>query len=442
MADTLPASANMLRSPVQAAKTFAQSGGFPRQRNAFIIRFWLHGLAAQSNLTFAIKSIDRPKFNTKTEKLNQYNKKRVVFTGFEIEPIRLQFFDSADGAAQNMWTQYSQYYFGDMKNTSQTPGQTNSSYAYDIITPNFIDNANSGFGFTAKNGGSQTSGDQYFFDRVDIFHFYDGVYDLYQLTHPRISSYDPDDLDYESSSIAMISMTLLYENIQYFQQQAVTGASFEEFQNRFNGNPLQVPGELSPSPTSHMSNSSPSNPSVSSLLTNPSSTTNPFDFRFNNNPVGGALGLFGNFSFGPSSTGNTTSLSTMSLGNPGLAGALGLGTSNSLANASLFGSTPSINSQTYDVISARANSVSSGFGTATDSITGSMLAANAINGSSGTVNASRQIVLSPEAYGAYNANQTGTSQIGFNEPPASNDPPIPINPGPDSSGIVIDAGTA
>jgi hypothetical protein len=82
----------ILRSPQQAANTFSQPGGFPRQRNVYIIRFIPNGGQTNfSNLTFAAKSIERPKINPKTEELHQYNKKRQVYTGFKIEPVRVHF---------------------------------------------------------------------------------------------------------------------------------------------------------------------------------------------------------------------------------------------------------------------------------------------------------------------------------------------------------------
>ena len=105
-----------------------------------------------SNLTYAIKSIDRPKVNLKTEELNEYNKKRIIHTGFKLEPIKFQLYDSADGSAQHMFAAYCQYYFGDLMNQGSGINTTNFSYSYDATMSLFRDFSGGGFGFTAGNG--------------------------------------------------------------------------------------------------------------------------------------------------------------------------------------------------------------------------------------------------------------------------------------------------
>ncbi len=83
-----PVQSNIIRSPQQAANVFTQNYGFPKQRNVFIIRFYTNGLNLNlGDLTFAAKSIERPKVNSKVEELNQYNKKRQIITGYKLELI-------------------------------------------------------------------------------------------------------------------------------------------------------------------------------------------------------------------------------------------------------------------------------------------------------------------------------------------------------------------
>lgn len=390
-----------LRSPRQAAQTFSQVGGFPRQRNVFIIRFVANPLLANfvTNLTYATKSISRPHVNPKTEEMNQYNKKRQIYTGYKLEPIHLQFFDSADGSAQNMWTIYSRFYFGDLNDQSGSPLKGNPSYAYDIVTANFNDFTNSGFGFTARNNGGDRDA-EYFFDRLEIYHFYDGYFDQYNLIHPKISGFEPDDLDYEVSSIAMISMTMVYENLQYFPQQAVTSQPFPEFSSAFDGFPIEVPAPAFPlSSFAGIPSLLPSNPSVQSIL---SAALSPVSYAIGAvenafiSSASGALSAFGNFIFGPGTTGYIG-----------------------------FNGQSSISGQAWDATNAPFSAASSNAFAPTTSLSQAALGRSApVN-----TNAAGQIIMSPTAIGNFNASTNGTSNIGFVTPSSSNPTNTGFTPG-------------
>ena len=424
-------------SPTQAVNTFTQLGGFARQKNVFIVRFITTTtgpiLSNFSNLTFAIKTVDRPKANLKTEELNEYNKIRVVHTGRKYEPIKISLYDSADGAAQNMVAAYCQYYFGDVM-TEGTIGSTNNDYQYDATSSLFADFSGSGFGFTANNGplgnintgisaiNTLTADAQWFFDRIEVYHFYDGLFDLYCYTHPRISNFDLGDLDYATADVAMIQ----YEQLQYYPQNQVSAFDFPEFSSSFDGNPLNVPATPYPptQPIQPNSATQPFNPSSASMLISSAALGDPsiINYRYSSEPSGGPLGIFGNFSFGPSLPNgqNGINLSTLSLGNPALTTALNIGstpnnpasTTTSVYNVAQFNR--GLNASIYDTVSSRASGSSSGYGNGASTITKGLLAGNAIDGTAVSVNASGQITLPPSALGSINAQATGTCQYGFN----------------------------
>ena len=398
----------VLRSPIQANTTFAQKGRKPRQHGVFLIRF--QATATQvpqglSTLTFAVKSIDRPKVQMKTEELNQYNKKRHVFTGFNYEPIRVQFYDSADGAAQNLWTCYARYYFGDF-NAMTSAGRVPTAVAYDVTLPEFF---GSPLGFTAKNGGAANPDAQFFFNLISIFHFYDGYCDQYDLIHPRIKSYDPDDLDYESSAISMISMTLVFENLQYYQGVPVADAQFEEFKGNFNGNPLPITYPIGQNPITNPLNNTASGDN-SDLQFSASPPANFYQgFRLGGGATsGGSLGIFGNFSFGPSGLNASLTASLGSLAGGGLAGISGQAIAQSAGQVAAY---------------------TNGYGTAPSLLTSAVAQANSVDDGSfdtggGLADAGSGAVLSPSAYGLINAQQTGTAQYGYNDLPTPPTPPV------------------
>jgi hypothetical protein len=198
-------------SPTQASDIFSQNGRFPKQRHVFLVRF----LSAEVNanlpqtLTYAIKSVDRPSVQPHTEELNQYNKKRHIYTGYKLAPLKMSFYDTADGSAQQMWSNYTKYYFGDFS-------QANPSMfsGHDIYGPSFDDNAGN-YGFNAFNGGNTDTDSQFYFTTISILHFYSGTYDLYTMVNPRIISFAPDDLDYSDANVAVINVEFAYEALLF-----------------------------------------------------------------------------------------------------------------------------------------------------------------------------------------------------------------------------------
>lgn len=412
---------NLVRSPVQAKNTFSQLGGTPRQRNVFLVRFLLNGQgqgqttgnATMQSLTFAAKSIDRPRVNPKVEEVNEYNKRRQVYTGYKLEPVKVQFYDSADGAAQNMWTKYARYYFGDFNQGCE------QGYHYTATNNEFPDYKGYGYGFTGANGGQTDPNAQFFFRQIDLFHFYDGKYDKYSLFNPRIDMFDPDELSYDNSDIAMINASFVYENLQYYPQQTVDANAFSEFvSGNFFGNPLIIPetGWLASS-TDDFSMEYPSNPLVAALLNNiVGSLGRSYDYRYSSSPSTGALGLYGNFIFGSPSPYNLTAAS---YSNPALAAALSLGAmSDPLAaqNAMLYNAQAAsrgIDPATYDYMYAQAAANTSGRGNIGQILTRGLLASAAMGVIEGAM--PRGVVYDPTVYGAINAQQTGTAQFGYTD---------------------------
>lgn len=163
----------------------------------------------QEVLGFYAKSCDRPKINFKTRTINQYNKKRVVQTGHSFSPISISFNDTADGAAEAMFREYYSFYYGDGKNTSS------AAWASDMTAATMLQGAG-GWGFRAP---SVTNAEMsYFFDTIQIYTFYNGYFDRYDLVNPKITNYSPDSLDYsDGSGLLSIRLTFEYEGLVYAQ---------------------------------------------------------------------------------------------------------------------------------------------------------------------------------------------------------------------------------
>ena len=218
-------------SPQQASTIYSQTGAFPKQRNTFLVRFNMFTVSGGpvSNLTYAVKTFDRPNIQPTSEELNQYNKKRQVYTGYKKSGIKCSFYDDAQGSALTMWASYSRYYFGDF-----ATGNDQGPFFDDISNGSWFDNG-SGFGFTAQNGGNPNPNSQWYFSTINILHFHNNIYDLYTLVNPRITSFSPDELDFGNSEVAMINAEFVYEAV-IFTPNTGSAASQPEFSGLYNGN--------------------------------------------------------------------------------------------------------------------------------------------------------------------------------------------------------------
>ena len=423
----------IVRNPREAAQAF---GSQPKQRNVFVVRFYPNGSqtgadgALLTSLTFIAKTAERPKVNTKSEELHQYNKKRQVYTGFKLEPVRIQFYDDAQSSALTMWQNYVNYYFGDF--TGVVSNNNVGSYGYDVIAAQM---QSMNYGFTAAQ--PDGTGD-FFFNRIEIYHFFDQMYDVYQLINPRITIFDPDDLDYSNSEVSLISMSVVYENLQFAFTQFVAngdinGAPFLEFtadtqggqSGTFNGNVIAVAQPNTAISTDAPAFTPPSSstpvPQLLAAAQGAVSGVNANYYRYVGSPSTGPLGQYGNYQYAPTAQ---QSLAALAQANQTLATALDMGASSNplaITGVSLQAMANTlarrgVNSAQLDIASAQANSVTTGQGTATNLLTKAILASNALTGT----NNSRSIItpngvaMTTEGYGAINAQQNGTAQYGFN----------------------------
>lgn len=187
-------STSSLASAAQNLVTTAQS-------NSTALADW------QRDLGFAVKTIDRPRVAFRTQTLNQYNRKRIVQTGHDFEPLQIKFHDNIKDSLNSMFNQYYQYYYGD----SIVAGTGTS--VYDVVTPEPY--ALGQWGFHPKMADQQYN---YFFSHISVYQIFNGQQSQFDLVNPKIVSYNPDDFDYSQGLITNeISMQIAFEQIVYHE---------------------------------------------------------------------------------------------------------------------------------------------------------------------------------------------------------------------------------
>lgn len=190
---------------------FNRGSGAPVQRFGEISNFKLSD--PKDGIVIQVKQIDRPKFNLKTETLNQYNKKRVIQTSIEYQNMTIAFHDDVSNKVMLFWAEYYAYYYGD--------GRKNQAIDWlaDITSGSFHEGgggefAADGWGYLGDFGNNPN--DTHFLESIEIFQFFGQSFTKMTFVHPKITMFDHDQNDYEDGREGSgIRMSFDYEGVIY-----------------------------------------------------------------------------------------------------------------------------------------------------------------------------------------------------------------------------------
>lgn len=181
-------------------------------------------------LSLLVKSVELPKFKVQAEALNQYNRKRVVQTRIEYDPVTVTFHDDGGDNARQLWYYYFSYYYKDATQQYLSPNVTNGSLgdsanrtagfgynARDIYNDNLLVKDWGYIGESWKDGAVGGSGKPPFFRDIRIYGMDQRKFAEYILINPVIQNWNHDTYDYSQGNGTMQhSMTVLYETVKYY----------------------------------------------------------------------------------------------------------------------------------------------------------------------------------------------------------------------------------
>jgi hypothetical protein len=233
---------NSLRDYTHASKVFTPNSFElkPRFKFLFHVSFTINNeipgltnVIGATQLSYVVKSVDLPKFTINNETLNQYNRKRVIQTKINYDPVNIVFHDDGGDNVRKMWYTYYNYYYKDASQQYLAPNATNGSLG---------DSANkvTGFGYNARDiysnqriadvndwgyigeayndGTSSASGKPAFFRDIQITGFDQHKTATYVLINPLITNWSHDQYAYaEGNGIMQNSMTVAYETVKYYE---------------------------------------------------------------------------------------------------------------------------------------------------------------------------------------------------------------------------------
>jgi len=156
----------------------------------------------QNEINMLVKKADLPKFTVQTETLNQYNRKKVIQTKIEYNPVSIAFHDDNVGITRQLWENYYNYYYADQTATkifgAYDPRNSTKSGKF-ILAPYGLDSTS-----TAP-----------FFNKITIYQMSQGEWNSYTLINPLISSWNHDTMDYSQNAPAENTMSVIYESVTY-----------------------------------------------------------------------------------------------------------------------------------------------------------------------------------------------------------------------------------
>lgn len=264
-----------LRDYTHASKTFRTNGyGYaPKYKFLFHVYFDVNkdyiGATNQwpedQNFGLAVKTVQLPKYSFELQTLNQYNRKRIIQTKLNYDPISLTFHDDNSNLIRRLWYTYYTYYYKDATQIDSNAGLSASDFGddtssastrYDLNRRNIYDPSILGsddWGYIGETSNSPATNAAAglgiskapFFKAINVYGFNQHNFVLYRLINPMIESFSHDTYDYSQGNGTMENqMTVQYETVKYYEG-AIDGRSPDQIVKGF-GSEAHYDRTLSP----------------------------------------------------------------------------------------------------------------------------------------------------------------------------------------------------
>ena len=234
---------NGLRDYTHASKTFRTNGYELKPRFKFLFHTFFNlntnGIPAladafqngdQASIGLSVKTVDLPSYNINVETLNQYNRKRLVQTKIDYQPVTITFNDDGGDLIRNLWYLYYSYYYKDpsqkyegVPNTNGTSGDlqtTPSGFGYNTRDTYSNDRFVNDWGYIGESytdGTYSQEGKPPFFRDIKIYGLDQHKFAAYVLVNPMITEWRHDNYDYSQGNGVMThTMTIRYETVKYY----------------------------------------------------------------------------------------------------------------------------------------------------------------------------------------------------------------------------------
>jgi len=178
---------------------------------------------SKGKLGVLAKQVDLPRFTVATETMNQYNKKTVVQTKINYNPVSITFHDDIGNMMTNFWKNYYSYYYADPNYTGQ---RGNSLAARTMQLPSAYDKKSLGAEFSPQgfSYGLNNQQTEQFISYITIYQMNKKNYTSITLINPIITDWSSGTLDNTGSKMMDVKMTVAYEAVYYGDRKRITSS--------------------------------------------------------------------------------------------------------------------------------------------------------------------------------------------------------------------------
>ena len=166
-----------------------------------------------------VRTADMPQVEFQTQTMNEYNKKKIVNTGVQYQPVTIRVVDTASNAWLQIIMKYFAYHYMNPRNKGQQGDRDINSTNIGWGGADFI-GAQYGAGGTYDSNryGYNPNANPNFFERIDyvLYHGQKGV--QYSLLNPVMTGFTHTPIDYASNDVAEFTMTFQYEGFTTYDQ--------------------------------------------------------------------------------------------------------------------------------------------------------------------------------------------------------------------------------
>lgn len=169
-----------------------------------------------NEINLLCRSSDLPRVDLQTETLNQYNRKKVIHTTVQYQPLTLQFHDDNAGLTTLLLETYFRYYYAD---SNYTTTSNESPRAYGRGAGGINTGYSTQEAVSYRYGLDMPGKVQNFFRSIQLLQFHPqngkSVYTSFTLVNPKISNYQHDNVTQEGSEFSINSLSVSYEAVFY-----------------------------------------------------------------------------------------------------------------------------------------------------------------------------------------------------------------------------------
>lgn len=211
------------------AYTFRPDQNPPRQKFQGYVNFVLNrslygdafyatdNAAFRVNISSLVRTASLPEMQFKTDTKNRYNRKKIVNTGVEYEPVDIKVFDTINNDWLILFMKYYSYHYMNPRNKSSADREvgddpTKAIPGADLIGSKF----GKGSKWDSNAYGYNLNAVSNFFERIDyvIYHGNKGI--QYSLFNPVLTRFRTSEIDYSSSEVMEFDMTFEYESFTIY----------------------------------------------------------------------------------------------------------------------------------------------------------------------------------------------------------------------------------